>query len=422
MQPALHPATKAIVIDTPVLMLPALARLIGMDDAMLLQQIHYWLSLGGHEHDGRRWIYNTYHAWAEQFPGWSKDKVRRIVERLRGRGLVQTANYNRHAYDQTTWYTIDYAAVAALGIPMAPLPGALAGFSPSTLADGPAPAIVPALADAPAPAPAAGPAQRPPALLPASTEAPAPAPVPAVSAGVPGTPGIVCAPAVPEACPAERSAEARRAPATSLGADAPRYSAPANRGGADASRCGADASRCGADASRCGASARRCCDFAPTIPETTTETTSEITSEINTRERERDGTPSPSAFEHFTTTETLTGWLAAECAMMGVAPTGVNAAHETDKWRDEIRAGRRAVPADAAADWRQWMRRALAYTRRHPPQGAPTHGPVSLATRSAQADSGELAAREIAAAARLQELVLGRMSQAAAGSAGAAAL
>lgn len=88
MQPALHPATRSIVIDTPVLMLPALARLIGMDEAMLLQQIHYWLSLGGHEHDGRRWIYNTYHAWTEQFPGWSKDKVRRIVERLRGRGLA----------------------------------------------------------------------------------------------------------------------------------------------------------------------------------------------------------------------------------------------------------------------------------------------------------------------------------------------
>jgi hypothetical protein len=121
-------------------------------------------------------------------------------------------------------------------------------------------------------------------------------------------------------------------------------------------------------------------------------------------------------------TATLTGWLAAECATLGVPPGGVNAAHETDKWRDEIRAGRRAVPADAAADWRQWMRRALAYTRHHPPTGAPVHGPVSLATRSAQADASDLDARKDAAAAQLRELVLGRLSETAAGSAGAAAL
>jgi hypothetical protein len=221
---------------------------------------------------------------------------------------------------------------------------------------------------------------------------------------VPGPPALVCA---PQPCPAERRAESRHGDGTA-----------ATSSGTHASRCGADASRWRTRAPRCGASASRCGAFAPTIPETTTE----ITSEINTRERESDGAPSPPAFEHFTMTETLTGWLAAECATLGVPPGGVNAAHETDKWRDEIRAGRRAVPADAAADWRQWMRRALAYTRRHPPTGAPTHGPVSLATRSAQADASDLAARKNAESARLRELVLGSVSQAAAGSAGAAAL
>jgi hypothetical protein len=96
-------------------------------------------------------------------------------------------------------------------------------------------------------------------------------------------------------------------------------------------------------------------------------------------------------------TETLTGWLAAECAAMGVPPGGVNAAHETDKWRDEIRAGRRAVPADAAADWRQWMRRALAHYQRYPPPSPPP------AVRTIPTvDAAELAARQ-AAAAQLRE-------------------
>jgi hypothetical protein len=97
-------------------------------------------------------------------------------------------------------------------------------------------------------------------------------------------------------------------------------------------------------------------------------------------------------------TETLTGWLAAECAVLGVPLTGVNAQHETDKWRDEIRAGRRAMPADATADWRQWMRRALAYCRRHQPTGPTPHVPISLTSRPAQADLDDLAARNAAAA------------------------
>ena len=270
MRPTLHPATKAIVIDTPVLMLPALARLIGMDDAMLLQRIHYWLSLGGHEHDGRRWIYNTYSAWAEQFPGWSKDKARRVADRLRRRGLVLTARYNRHAYDHTTWYTIDYAAVAALGIPLPdPLPGAATLPAPPPAPKGAskeatAPAYAPAL---PPPAP-----KEAPAMAPATVPAPVPPRVPAVPASVPGTPDIVCA---PQRCPAEHSAESRHGDGTA-----------ATSSGTHASRYDADASRWRTRAPRCGASASRCGAFAPTIPETTTEITSEITSEINNRERE----------------------------------------------------------------------------------------------------------------------------------------
>jgi hypothetical protein len=409
-----------MIVPGTLLIVPVeLAARIGVDDALLLQQIHYWLTLGGHERDGHRWIYNSYSEWTVQFPFWNKDKVRRVVERLRRRGLLLTASYNHHAYDRTLWYTIDYTAVAALGLPMPdPLPAPAQACHSERSAESRPPALLPAPAGPPAPASAPTPANTPAPARPAMPP-PAPTRVPAVPASVPGTPGIVCAAA--GTCHSERSAESRhgdRTAATSSGTHAPRYDADTARYGADAPRYGTHASRCGADASRCGNGAPRSDAAAPTIPETTTE----ITSEINTRERESDGAPSPSAFEHFTMTATLTGWLAAECATLGVPPGGVNAAHETDKWRDEIRAGRRAVPADAAADWRQWMRRALAYTRHHPPTGAPVHGPVSLATRSAQADASDLDARKDAAAAQLRELVLGRLSETAAGSAGAAAL
>src|SRR5689334_20642558 len=161
MLPAPRPASKLLTGDTLLVFQPALAARIGLEEAVMLQQIHYWLTLGGHERDGRRWIYNSYVEWTAQFPFWNKDKVRRVVEHLRRLGLVQTARYNRHAYDQTTWYTIDSAAVAALGLP-------------------PAPPVDPPAMDPPA---------APPPVWPAA--------VPAVPASVAVAPDVVCAGAIP---------------------------------------------------------------------------------------------------------------------------------------------------------------------------------------------------------------------------------
>jgi hypothetical protein len=443
MLPALRPASKLLTGNTLLVFQPDLAAIIGLEEAVMLQQIHYWLGQGGHERDGRRWIYNSYAEWTAQFPFWNKDKVRRVVEHLRRRGLVRTARYNRHSYDHTTWYTIDYDAVAALGLPPPPAP-----------------------LDPPDP-PAAPPPARP-------------AAVPTIPASVPGAPDVVCAAPsptwqaergathatchserseesrraattpptchserseesrraaiTPPACHSERSEESRRAttpaggftafsmtPARGSGASLCSpigASAAAAPGGAAAPGPGTVAAWPRTVATSGGKSAPGGGSGAPPIPETTSETTSEI----NSRERARGGAPPPPAFETLTMTDALTGWLAAECAAQGVPLQGLDARYETDKWRDEIRAGRRAVPADAAADWRQWMRRALTYSRRHQPTGPTTHVPASLPTGPTPAIADDLAAREAKAAAGFRarmDLLFGRT---AAGSGGAAAL
>jgi hypothetical protein len=340
--------------EAPMIIQPRLAAAIGMNEALMLQQIHYWLCTAGHERDGRRWIYNSYSDWAAQLPFWSRETVRRILGRLRARGLVLTGDYNRHGYDRTLWYTIDYAALAVLA----------AEFGLVT---------------------AAGPEDDP------------PPPDAAPEAGAPAAPaGESAPPCGVAAAPGDESAP---------------HCAP--RGGKFASGYGDSGTPYGANGTWGGngapppvTGAIACGDSGTTIPETTTEITSEITSEINTRERERDGAPSPPAFETLTTTtDALTGWWTAECAAQGVPVAGIDVRAETDKWRDEIRAGRRPVPADAAADWRQWMRRALAHYRRYPPPGAPP------AVRTIPTvDAADLAARE-AAAARLRELVMQHMAE-----------
>lgn len=104
-------SSKLLIEEEPLQVLPSLAVKLGLNCAMFLQQVHYWLKHSKHEHDGRKWIYNTYEAWHEQFPFWSAEVIRkRIVKPLEDTGvLLTTGDYNTMPMDKTKWYAIDYA-------------------------------------------------------------------------------------------------------------------------------------------------------------------------------------------------------------------------------------------------------------------------------------------------------------------------
>ena len=100
--------SKLLINEYPILILPTLAKKIGLNEAIFLQQLHYWLVDSKHVYDGHRWVYNTYENWHQQFPFWSTGTIRRIIIRLEKIGLVQTGNYNRFKLDKTKWYRIRY--------------------------------------------------------------------------------------------------------------------------------------------------------------------------------------------------------------------------------------------------------------------------------------------------------------------------
>lgn len=108
--------SKLLIEEYPLQVLPSLAVKIGLNEAIVLQQIHYWITVSGNKKDGRFWIYNTYDAWVEQFPFWSKSTIRRIIDNLEKSGLLITGNYNKAKFDRTRWYTIDYEKVNELGV------------------------------------------------------------------------------------------------------------------------------------------------------------------------------------------------------------------------------------------------------------------------------------------------------------------
>lgn len=110
--------SKLLIEEQPLQVLPKLAEKIGLNEAIVLQQVHYWLRANRqHFHDGRFWCYNSVRQWkAENFPFWSEDTIKRVLKKLRALGLLLVANFNRLKIDQTLWYTIDYEAVDALEV------------------------------------------------------------------------------------------------------------------------------------------------------------------------------------------------------------------------------------------------------------------------------------------------------------------
>lgn len=107
-------ASKLLIDDYPIQVLPKLAVEIGLNEAIILQQIHYWLNQSKHFYDGKKWIYNTYEDWNEQFPFWSVMTIRRTITSLEKQNLIISANYNKAGFDKTRWYSIDYEVVESV--------------------------------------------------------------------------------------------------------------------------------------------------------------------------------------------------------------------------------------------------------------------------------------------------------------------
>src|SRR5579859_7740952 len=92
-----------------------LAKLIGLNEAIMLRQIHYWISHPASQvREGKRWHYDTYEGWQSQFEFWSVRTIQRIAMTLEELGLVEVGHFNENKTDRTKWYTINYERLQCL--------------------------------------------------------------------------------------------------------------------------------------------------------------------------------------------------------------------------------------------------------------------------------------------------------------------
>jgi hypothetical protein len=109
-----------LLIDEPALqVLPSLAVAIGVEEAIVLQQLHWWLNnpnnTGRVDENGDKWVYNTYEKWKkDNFPFWSVDKIKRIFLNLEKGGVVISAQLDAKKHDMQKFYRIDFDVLCTM--------------------------------------------------------------------------------------------------------------------------------------------------------------------------------------------------------------------------------------------------------------------------------------------------------------------
>ena len=100
--------------EHPMQLLPHLSRIIGLNEAIILQQIHYWIlnkrkNNQVHFEEGREWVYNTVSAWQRQFVFLSVKTIERALKKLIQKNLLIAKALSKNKNNRTLYYSINYS-------------------------------------------------------------------------------------------------------------------------------------------------------------------------------------------------------------------------------------------------------------------------------------------------------------------------
>lgn len=100
---------------------PDLAAELGVNHAIVLQQLHFLLTItqksktNYNRVDGHWWVYNSYPQWRRDYFKWlSESAIKSIFRDLEERKLIITRQGVKSAFDRKKWYRIDYTQLEML--------------------------------------------------------------------------------------------------------------------------------------------------------------------------------------------------------------------------------------------------------------------------------------------------------------------
>ena len=74
---------KLLLNEAPLIILPTLACAIGLNEAIFIQQLYYWLEKSSVYFDNKKWVYKSLKEWENEFPFWSKSTIKRVISSLK---------------------------------------------------------------------------------------------------------------------------------------------------------------------------------------------------------------------------------------------------------------------------------------------------------------------------------------------------
>ena len=105
--------SKVLFDKSPLVVDTVLATKIGLNEAIVLQQVHYWIEINRTKqtnfYEDSFWTYNSMKEWNKSFPFFGEKTLNRIFKSLEKLGILKTGNFNKLRMDRTKWYTIDYS-------------------------------------------------------------------------------------------------------------------------------------------------------------------------------------------------------------------------------------------------------------------------------------------------------------------------
>ena len=95
-----------------------IAKEYGLKEAILMNHLWFWIEKNKaneiHYYDGTYWTYNSVKAFNKLFPYLSERQINNTLKTLKDKGIIQTGNYNKSAYDRTMWYAFTKTGVSIM--------------------------------------------------------------------------------------------------------------------------------------------------------------------------------------------------------------------------------------------------------------------------------------------------------------------
>ena len=107
-----------LISERPLQVLPTLAVKVGLNGALFLQQLHYWILRSNKVKENTVWVYKSLDEWIEEdFPFMSRSTLKRTISDLKKADLIITKTFNKMKIDKTNWYTINYKKLESMSLP-----------------------------------------------------------------------------------------------------------------------------------------------------------------------------------------------------------------------------------------------------------------------------------------------------------------